>query len=383
LESIGTAIIGCGKVADAHALAYTSLAQSRFSGVYDINCERAASFAARYGVHAFDNLEEMLQDSRIQAVSICTPHPTHPEMVTACAKAGVHTLVEKPMAVDLIGCDQEISAAEKAETKLAVISQRRFYEPVIRVKEAIQSGKIGKPVLATLTVMGWRDETYYRMDAWRGRWETEGGGVMLTQTTHQLDLFQWFMGPIDELFGYWDNLNHPFIEVEDTAAALVRFKSGALGTLLVSNSQKPGFYGKIHIHGENGASVGVQTDGGSPFVSGVTQYVDPPFNDIWTVASEMHLLKNWQEQDKARANEIDIMTHYHKLQIQDFLQSILENRRPAVDGFEGRKHVELFSAIYRSQRNRRPIKFPLDALSGSEDFDGRLVPWSQARTVTP
>lgn len=382
MDSIGTAIIGCGKVADAHALAYASLGESRFSGVYDINWERATAFAARYGVHAFDNLEEMLQDRRIQAVSVCTPHPTHPEMVVVCAKAGVHTLVEKPMAVDLKGCDQEIAAAEQAGIKLAVISQRRFYEPVIRVKQAIQSGRIGKPVLATLTVMGWRDEDYYRMDAWRGKWETEGGGVMLTQTTHQLDLFQWFMGPIDELFGYWDNLNHPFIEVEDTAVALVRFKSGALGTLLVSNSQKPGFYGKIHVHGENGASVGVQTDGGSPFVSGVTQYVDPPFNDIWTVASETHLLKSWQVQDKARAKEIDIMTHYHKLQIQDFLQSILKNREPAVDGYEGRKHVELFSAIYRSQRDRRPIKFPLDAFSGSEDFDGRLVPWSQARAVT-
>ena len=93
---------------------------------------------------------------------------------------------------------------------------------------------------------------------------------MLTQTTHQIDLFQWLMGPIDELFGYWGNLNHPYVEVEDTAIAVVRFRSGALGTILLSNSQKPGFYGKIHVHGRTGASVGVQTDGGSPFISGMT-----------------------------------------------------------------------------------------------------------------
>jgi predicted dehydrogenase len=378
MDPIGTVMIGCGKVADAHAKAYKSLPESRFIGVFDVNIQRAAEFASQYGVQAFTDLEEMLLDPRVQSASICTPHQTHPEMVAACAKAGVHALVEKPMAVDLKGCDLAIEAADKARIKLGVISQRRFYEPVLRVKEAIQAGKIGRPILATVTVMGWRDEAYYKMDSWRGRWDSEGGGVMLTQTTHQVDLFQWFMGPVEELFGYWDNLNHPFVEVEDTAVAVVRFKSGGMGTILVSNSQRPGFYGKIHVHGDNGASVGVQTDGGSPFVSGVTQFVDPPFNDVWTVPSETHLLKDWQEQDEARCEAIDIMTHYHKLQIRDFLRSILEDREPTVTGREGRKHVELFTAIYRSQRDGRPVKFPLDAYDGSEEFDGRLVPWSKS-----
>jgi predicted dehydrogenase len=276
------------------------------------------------------------------------------------------------MAVDLKGCDRAIAAAEAAGTKLGVVSQRRFYEPVLRVKQAVDAGKIGRPVLGTVTVMGWRDEAYYRMDPWRGKWDTEGGGVLLTQTTHQLDLFQWFMGPVDELFGYWDNLNHPTIEVEDTAVAVVRFRSGALGTILVSNSQKPGFYGKIHVHGENGASVGVQTDGGSPFVSGVTESVEPPTNDIWTIPGEESFLTQWQAEDEAEARKLDVMTHYHFLQIRDFVQAVLENREPAVNGCEGRKHVELFTAIYRSQRDRQPVKFPPDAIIGSEGFDGRL-----------
>ena len=383
MDPIGTALIGCGKVANAHAQAYRSLPESHFIGVYDVDFGRAKNFASQYRVHAFENLEEMLLDPRIQAVSICTPHPFHPEMVVACAKGGIHALVEKPMAVDLKGCDQAIAAAHQAGIKLGVISQRRFYEPVRRVKQAIEAGKIGRPVLATVTVMGWRDEAYYKMDPWRGRWSTEGGGVLLTQTTHQIDLFQWFMGPIDELFGYWDNLNHPYIEVEDTAIAVVRFKHGGMGTILVSNSQKPGFYGKIHVHGENGASVGVQTDGGSPFVSGVTQYVDPPFNDIWTIPTETGLLKEWQEQDESRSKTIDIMTHYHKIQVQDFLLSILEDREPAVNGEEGRKHVEMFTAIYRSQRGGRPVKFPLKAQEGSEEFDGRLSPWLESKLAKP
>ena len=372
MKKIGTALIGCGKVADAHAQAYCSLNESQFLGVYDVSPERAAAFASRYGIQAYNDLDQMLERPEIQAVSICSPHTTHPDMAVACARAGKHALIEKPMAVDLKGCDTAIAAAKAAGVKLGVISQRRFYEPVVRMKKAIEANKIGKPILATVTVMGWRDEDYYRMDAWRGKWSTEGGGVMLTQTTHQIDLFQWFMGPIEEVFGFWGNLNHPYVEVEDTAIAVVRFKSGALGTILVSNSQQPGFYGKIQVHGENGYSVGVQTDGSSPFVSGITTSVEPPINDVWTIPNETHLLKHWQEEDEKRCKTIDIMTYYHKLQIQDFLTSILLGKEPAVSGVEGRKHVELFTAIYRSQRDNHPVKFPLDAEIGSDEFDGRL-----------
>lgn len=369
---VGTAVIGCGKVGQTHAQALACLGESRFVAVFDSDPLRAESFAEQYGVKAYSNLEEMLSDPQVQMASICTPHPTHPDLVSACARAHVHALVEKPMAVDLQGCDCMIQAADTAGIKLGVVSQRRLYEPVQRVKQAIDGGKIGRPILGVLTVMGWRDEAYYRLDSWRGKWATEGGGVMVTQTTHQIDLFQWFMGPIDELFGYWANLNHPYVQVEDTAIAVVRFKSGALGNILLSNSQKPGFYAKIHVHGETGASVGVQTDGGSPFISGVTKSVDPPINDVWTIPGEEHRLEQWQAEDRARCETLDPMTHYHKLQIQDFLKAILHGREPMVNGREGRKLVEVFTAVYRSQRDRRPVKFPPDALEGSEGFDGRL-----------
>jgi len=373
VDKVGTAVIGCGKVGDTHAQALKSLAESRLVAVCDADATRAETFAGRYGVKAHTDLGEMLNGPGVQMASICTPHATHPDLVVACARAGVHALVEKPMAVDLKGCDRAIAAADEAGIKLGVISQRRFYEPVQRVKRAIEAGKIGRPVLGTVVMMGWRDEAYYHMDPWRGKWVTEGGGVLVTQTTHHLDLFQWLMGPIDELFGYWANLNHPYIEVEDTAIAVVRFKSRALGIILVSNSQKPGFYGKIHVHGENGASVGVQTDGGSLFVSGVTQTVEPPTNDLWTVQGEEHLLDQWQAEDRARCETIDVMTHYHKQEIQDFLRAIIEDREPAITGREGRKAVEIFTAIYRSQRDRRPVSFPLDAIEGAEQFDGRLL----------
>ena len=157
---------------------------------------------------------------------------------------------------------------------------------------------------------------------------------MVNQTIHQIDLLQWLMGPVEELYGYWDNFNHPTVEVDDTAVAVLRFKSGAIGQFLVSNSQKPGFYGKIHIHGSNGASIGAQTEGGSPFVAGVTSAVDPAINDIWTIPAEEHKLPEWQAADRQFSTDHDPMTYFHQLQIEDFLQSILEQREPMVNGEE-------------------------------------------------
>jgi len=372
MKKIGTGIIGCGKVGHTHAQAYNILPESDFVAVYSRNPAKAISFAEEFGVTAYSDLDSLLSNPAIEAVSVCTPPHVHPELTEACANHGVHVLLEKPIALDLKGCDQIVSMANEAGIQLGVISQRRFYEPVQRVKQAIDEGKIGKPILGTLVLLGWRDEDYYNMDAWRGRWNTEGGGVMLNQAVHQIDLFQWLMGPIDELFGYWANLNHPYVEVEDTALAAIRFRTGALGMILLSNSQKPGLYGKIHIHGESGASVGVQTDGGSAFVSGVTQEVEPPINDIWTVPGEEHLLAEWQEKDRSRCANINVMTHYHMLQIEDFLRAAIEGREPAVSGREGRKPVEIATAVYRSQRDGRPVRFPLDAAIGSEQFDGRL-----------
>ena len=371
MDRIGTALIGCGKVAATQAYVLQRLPESRFVAVS--GGRQAQAFADRFGVRAYENVEEMLHAPDVQMVTICTPHPAHAELAVAAARAKVHVLIEKPLAATLRDCDRTIAAADEAGVKLGVVSQRRFYEPVRRVKKAITDGKIGRPILGTVVVLGWRDEAYYSSDPWRGKWNLEGGGVLVNQTPHQLDLLQWFMGPIEELFGYWDNLNHPYIEVEDTAVAVLRFRNGALGTVLVSNSQNPGLYGQVHVHGQNGASVGVQTERGSSFVAGVTEAVEPPMNDIWTVPGEEHLLADWQSEERARAQSVDVMSLYHERQIQDFLRAIIDDREPAVDGREGRKVVEIFTAIYRSQRDGKPIQFPLDAEQGSEQFDGRLA----------
>jgi len=379
MKKIRTAIVGCGKVGHTHAKAFQQLPESELVAAFDVALERADAYAGAYQIKAFNDFDKMIRDASVEMISVCTPHPLHTDYIVRAAENGIHVLCEKPLASSLQDCDLAINACRSNGVKLGVISQRRYYPPVLRMLEAIQAGKIGRPVLASMVVMGWRSKEYYEMDPWRGKWLTEGGGVMVNQTVHQLDLLQWLMGPIDELFGYWDNFNHPTVEVEDTAIAVIRFKSGALGQFLVSNSQKPGFYGKIHIHGSNGASVGAQPEGGSPFIAGMTTQVDPPINDIWTVPGEEHLLAMWQEEDRKFASENDPMTYYHRLQIEDMLNAILDDREPAINGEEARKTVELFTAVYRAQRDNKPVTFPILAEANLEDFDGRLsyVPYSQ------
>ena len=369
---IKTAIIGCGKVSHLHANALSKAEGSEFTAVYSRNLKKAEEFASKYNVKGYDNITKMIKESGIEAVVVCTPHPFHAEAVLNAADAGAHCLVEKPLASSLQDCDAMIEVCRKNGVKLGVVTQRRFYAPVQRAKQAIEDGKIGKPVFATINMLGWRNKAYYESDAWRGKWLTEGGGVLVNQAPHQLDIFLWFMGEIDEVFGSWRNLNHPFIEVEDTALAIVRFKNGGIGNIIVSNSQKPGIYGKVHVHGKNGASVGVQTDGGAMFIAGMSTISEPPVNDLWTIPGEEAMLDQWKRKDSDFFYSINAVDYYMMLQDQDFCEAIIANRDPMVTGEDGRKTVELFTAIYRSQRNNKPVKFPLLPEYDRTDFDGRL-----------
>ncbi|MBM3804703.1 MAG: Gfo/Idh/MocA family oxidoreductase [Acidimicrobiia bacterium] len=371
VEKLKIGIVGTGKVAHLHAAALVALPESEFAGVCNVNLAGAQAFAEQYRVKAYSDVAEMIA-SGIRAVTICTPHPLHAGPTIEAVRAGAHVIVEKPLAASLADCDAMIQAARDAGVKLAMISQRRLYAPVQRLKQAIEDGKLAQPILGTVNMLGWRDLAYYQSNAWRGTWKGEGGGVLVNQAPHQLDLLQWFMGPIDQLVGCWSNFNHPYIEVEDTAAAIVRFRSGALGNILVSNSQNPALYGKVAVYGSNGASAGVQTDGGAMFIAGMSNITEPPINDLWNVPGEEGLLAIWQKEDAAFFLSIDATRYYHQLQIQDFLRAILEDREPMMTGEEGRKTVELFTAIYRSQRDQQPIRFPLLPEADRTDFDGRL-----------
>ena len=369
---ITTGIIGTGKVAHLHALALQRNPNSNFTAVLGRTPERTQAFADQYGVKAYTDLEAYVAESGVQASTICTPHPAHVDAAVPALESGMHLCIEKPLASSLEHCDAMLAAADKGNAKLGMVCQRRFYEPVMRVKEAVDSGKIGNPILGMVTMLGWRDQDYYDTDPWRGTWSEEGGGVLVNQAVHQLDLLLWFMGEVDELVGMWDNLNHPGIEVEDTAVASLRFKNGAMGHILVSNSFNPALFGKVSVLGATGAKVGVQTDGGQMFIPGMAAISEPPLNDFWTVPGDEHLLEQFRSEDTERFESINPEEHYHQLQIDDFIEAILEGREPCTTGLEGRNAVELFVGIYRAGRDGKAIKFPLVPETDRDDFDGRL-----------
>ncbi len=370
-EKIRAGVIGCGKVGPFHADAYQKIDNCELCAVYDVDADRAEAFAKRYGAKAYTSIEAMIKDSGLNVVSVCTPHPVHRAAAVEALKYGANIAIEKPLASTLEDCDAILDAAHEAGTTGTAICQRRFFPPSMRIRKAIDDGKIGRPILGTVNMYGWRDAKYYASDPWRGTWKGEGGGVLVNQAPHQLDLLLWYMGEIDELYGMWDTLNHPGLEVEDTALAVIRFKNGGMGNIVVSNSQNPALYGRVHVHGENGASVGVQTDGGAMFIAGVSSITEAPYNDIWTVKGEEDLKDQWKAEDEAYFQTIDATTHFHYVQLKDFTDALREGRKPLISLENARQTVELFTGIYRSQRDHKPIKFPLVPEHGS-DMDGRL-----------
>jgi UDP-N-acetyl-2-amino-2-deoxyglucuronate dehydrogenase len=352
-------LIGCGKVGHIHVAALQSIDEAEFVAACDVSAERAQSFAAKYKVRPFTDVAAMLREADIEALVIGTPHPLHAEPAVQALEAGIHVLVEKPMAATLADCDAMLAAARKSGATLGVISQRRFLPPVQRMRKAIDAGKIAEPALGVFIQYSWRDAAYYQSDPWRGKWDTEGGGVLVNQSPHQLDLLLWFMGPAAEVTGYWGNLNHPTVEVDDTAVASIRFRNGGLGSIVTSLSQKPGIYTKVHIHGRNGASVGVETDRGATFIAGTSGITEPAANDLWTIPGEEGLLGGFQADDRERFKAIDPIVYYHAMQFRDFLQAIREGRPPMVTGVAGRAVVELFTAIYQSSREGKAVKLPI------------------------
>lgn len=359
MRKIKTSIIGCGKVGHFHAKCFQSMNNSEFVGAVDMLPGKGAEFAKEYGVQGFDSIEELVDKTGAEAISICTPHLSHAETAVEAMKLGLHVAIEKPLAISLEDCDRIINTAKEYNVIGTTISQRRFYAPSMRMRKAIDDNKIGVPILGTVNMFGWRSMEYYRSDPWRGTWDGEGGGVLVNQAPHQIDLLLWYMGEVDELSGMWDTLNHPELEVDDTAIAIIRFKSGALGSIVVSNSQNPALWGNVHVHGSNGASIGVQTDGGAMFIAGMSGITEPPVNDIWTVKGEEDKLDEYKKQDSEFFNSVDNMYYFHRLQLNDFLNAIIEKREPLITLEDGKRTVELFNAIYLSNERKAPIKFPL------------------------
>jgi len=340
-------IIGCGKIAVTHAAGLANILEAEFTACCDVDLGRAQAFAREHHVpHAFGSLDDLFAAKVVDAVLVCTPHPTHELAVVAAARAGVHVLCEKPVAITLGEADRMIAACDNNGVKFGVIFQRRFWPAAQRMRQAIDAGKLGNLTLGECTVRIWRDAAYFAADPWRGKWATEGGGVLMNQAVHSIDHFQWYMGRATEVFGKIATLRHgAYIDVEDTAVATISFANGALGVLQATSTFQPAFGFRVAVHGDSGAAISYHERNEGEL----------GINDLWTISGEEHLREVWLGEDDGKAG----FPLYHQLQIQEFCQAILADRDPLVTGRDARKSLEIILAIYESNRTGLPVKLPL------------------------
>ena len=347
----GFGIIGCGMIAEYHTKAIGEIPGARVVAAFsrsDANGAKIANLAGG-GVTVYDDLDRMLAHPGVDVVCICTPSGAHLEPALAAAGAGKHVVVEKPLEITLSRCDAIISACDEAGVRLCTIFPSRFSAANVRLKEAIDLGRFGRLTLGDTYVKWWRTQAYYDSGGWRGTWKLDGGGALMNQAIHNVDLLQWLMGDVDTIMAQTALLVHERIEVEDTAVAVLRFKNGALGVIEAATSTFPGLLKRVEIHGEHGSARIEQDD------------------TLWDfqekVPSDQEVLAAMLGASGSLAGASDprAISHAgHRDQIADFLRAIDEGRPPSVDGREGRKSVEIIRAIYRSAREGKPIGLPLE-----------------------
>ncbi len=335
MDKVRVALVGCGRVSVVHADALAKIEEAELALAVDIRPERAKEYAGQYGCRWSDDFEAALGEG-IDAVQICTPHYLHAPMAIAAAKAGKHILTEKPMAIKVEDAYAMIRAAEENGVTLGVIFQTRCNEASLAVKAAVDSGRLGR-VLGARAILTWsRDEEYYRESDWKGTWDKEGGGVLIDQAIHTIDLLQWVLGPVSNLEARCDTRVHATLAVEDVAEVYFHFQSGARACLYANNFYTYDADVILEFHGEKGVAQIVK-DVAHIRTGNETLVVEPTTDDL-TLGKNYWGLK-------------------HRAQIQNFYRSILAGERPFVDGCEGVRALEIVQAIYESARTREPVSF--------------------------
>ena len=343
-NSLGFGIIGCGVIADFHVQAIAQLKGAHLVGVADTFPEPVKRLSAKHNIgFSTTNVDELLARKDIQIICVTTPSGAHLEPALAAIKAGKHVVVEKPIEITVERVDELLKAADAAKVKVASIFQSRFGKGARTVKAAIDAGRFGKLVLCSAYVKWYRAPDYYK--GWKGTLKLDGGGAVMNQGVHAVDLLQWFAGMPSEVFGYKTRRVHTGIEAEDTAVGALKFANGALGTIEATTAAFPGFNKRVEITGENGSVIleddkilawnfreekpedaGIRAGGGG--------------DDIRSGSS--------------RPDSISIVGH--QMQLQDLVDSIHENRKPAVEGREARNAVALIRALYASADKGAPVK---------------------------
>ena len=339
-EMINFSIVGCGRIARRHAdlLGRGQIAGAKLSAVCDIDPAKAASYAETYGVPGFERLEDMLAAPGIDAVSILTPSGLHAQHAIMAAQAGKHVVVEKPMALTVADADAMIAACERAEVKLFVVKQNRFNRPIVKAREALDAGRFGKLVLGTVRVRWCRRQDYYDQAPWRGTW-AQDGGVLSNQASHHIDMLEWFMGEVESVHARATTALVQ-IEAEDTAIATLRFRSGALGVIEATTAARPkDIEGSLSILGSTGA---VEVAGFAMNEIRTWQFADP---------------SPWDEEviEKFSVNPPNVYGFGHQAYYEHVVGCLSQGHTALVDGPEGRRSLELITAMYESIDTGREI----------------------------
>lgn len=349
-------IAGGGNIFRNHLEAYWATENIEVVSMCDIDAERARQVADEHHIpHAYGSVTEMLawrhpeNGRRLDIISVCTPHPTHEAVVIEAAQAGVHVLCEKPIAIDLAAAERMVAACEEHGVTFSVLFQRRFWPASRRIREAIDDGTLGQPLFGHCSVLLHREPEYYSETPWRGSWETDGGGVLMTQGIHYIDLLQWYLGKCTEVYGHTATFVHgEQMETEDTAVATLKFATGPVATLQASTAVTPSLGAQVRITGSTGATAQL-----TEFPEGTDGRVD-----IWAEGEHVQAEPTWPEGAQANAELSAInsaLIPWHRAQVADFVEAVRSGATPAVTGHDATESLRILLGIYQSAREGKPV----------------------------
>ncbi|SFM05118.1 Gfo/Idh/MocA family protein [Pelosinus propionicus] len=341
MKAYGFGVIGCGRISKNHLESIKKVPGARLVAVAESKEVILTNTVEKYHCQGYNDYQELLANSDVQIINICTESGLHSRIAIDAMKAGKHVLVEKPMAMSIAEADAMIATAKEMKVKIGVVHQNRFNNAILKLRSAIDTDKFGQLTHASAVLRWNRNDEYYSQAPWRGTW-TQDGGCLMNQSIHNIDLLQWMMGPVDSLFAYTAT-NMRKIEGEDVGAVVLKFKSGALGIIEAATT----------IYPENlEETLNIFGSAGTVCIGGIA------VNKIeaWRFDGENEAAA-LSEQDKEPPN---VYGFGHADIIKDFMAAITHDREPAISGEEGRKALEIILAIYHSVKYKKEITFPLN-----------------------
>ncbi|MBE3138791.1 MAG: Gfo/Idh/MocA family oxidoreductase [Actinobacteria bacterium] len=349
---IGFGIIGCGAIGDIHAKSINNADSAKLLAVSDIDLEKAKKFSQKYNVKYYQDYKKLLERKDIDVVNICLPSGMHMQSCVDAAEAGKNILCEKPLEVNLDKIDHINEVVRKNKVKLGVVFQKRFQESSRCIKKALEDEKLGRVISGSIYIKYYRSQEYYDSANWRGTWKYDGGGCLMNQGIHDVDLLQWFLGPVKSVYAITDTVAHKRIEVEDIAVAVIRFKNGAKGIIEASTSCYPGFPILLQIYGTLGTII-LRDDKITDW-----KFINPTKEDL-DFSKQIINQKKAELEDIDRSDPIAVLKNRHKYQIEDMIRAINNNVAPEITGEEARKSVEIILAIYKSSRTGEEVTLSL------------------------